>query len=245
MFKGFGPAIELMQIYSLTGGIECEDCGFNFIEDPLYFYLDLEHGQIIDALFITISLELDSPIKGWLHMTYCENCNKHIHNYTIEALNEDYDMEAAYCLLRLLLPRKLDFTRKRLEAYESIAEKIKAKDLDGLEKDLEINRGYYEDLIPELEHDSFKGLVNEDEDFDINRYVEVHKMELDRLNNTVFTVNMGDENYNFTLDGEKVPKGICPNCKNAANEIRLNHIPDSCPRCGGKHILFRIGACYD
>ena len=115
MFKGFGPATELMQIYSLTEGFECEDCGFNFIEDPLYFYLDLEHGQIIDALFGKLSLELDSPIKGRVHMTYCENCNKHIHNYTIEELNGDYDMEAAYYLLRLLLPRKLDFARKQIQ----------------------------------------------------------------------------------------------------------------------------------
>ena len=245
MFKGFGPATELMQIYSLTEGFECEDCGFNFIEDPLYFYLDLEHGQIIDALFGKLSLELDSPIKGWVHMTYCENCNKHIRNYTIEELNGDYDMEAAYYLLRLLLPRKLDFTRKRLEIYESIAEKIKAKDLEGLEKDLEINRRYYEDLIPELEHDSLKGLVNEDNDFDINNYIEVYKAELDRLNNTVFTINTGDDEYNLTLDGEKMPKDICPNCKNAVNNIKLNHIPDSCPKCGGKHILFRPGACYD
>ena len=174
-------------------------------------------------------------------MTYCENCNKHIHNYTIEELNGDYDMEAAYYLLRLLLPRKLDFTRKRLEMYESIAEKIKAKDLKGLEKDLEINRRYYENLIPELKHDSFKGLVNEDDDFDINNYIEVYKKELDRLNNTVFTINTGDDEYNLTLDGEKMPKDICPNCKNAVKEIKF----DSCPKCGGKHILFRIGADYD
>ena len=245
MFKGFGPATELMQIYSLTEGFECEDCGFNFIEDPLYFYLDLEHGQIIDALFVRLSLKLDSPIKGWVHKTYCENCNNHIHNYTIEELNGDYDMEAAYYLLRLLLPRKLDFTRKRLEMYESIAEKIKANDLEDLEKDLKINRRYYEDMIPELKHDSFNGLVNEDDDFDINRYVEVYKTELDRLNNTVFTINTCDDEYNLTLDGEKMPKDICPNCKNAIKKIKLNHIPDSCPKCGGKHILFSLGACYD
>ena len=111
MFKGFGPATELMQIYSLTGGFECEDCGFNFIEDPLYFYLNLEHGQIIDALFVMLSSKIDSPIKGWVHKKYCSNCNKHIYNYSIESLNGDYDMEAAYYLLRLLLPRKLDFTK--------------------------------------------------------------------------------------------------------------------------------------
>ena len=150
-------------------------------------------------------------------------------------------MEAAYYLLRLLLPRKLDFTRKRLEMYESIAEKINAKDLEGLEEDLEINRRYYEDLIPELEHDSFKGLVNEGDDFDINNYIEVYKKELDRLNNTVFTINTGDNECNFTLDGEKIPNDICPNCKNAVKEIKF----DSCPKCGGKHILFRIGADYD
>ena len=241
MFHGFGPATELMQIYSLTEGCECEDCDFNFIADSLYFYLDLEHGQIIDALFVMLSSKIDSPIKGWVHKTYCENCNKHIHNYTIEELNGDYDMEAAYYLLRLLLPRKLDFVSKRLEAYESIAEKIKANDLEELEKDLKNNRKYYEDLIPELEHDNFNGLVNENDDFDIHNYIEVYKTELERLNNTVFTINTGDDEYNLTLDGEKLPKNICPNCKNGVKEIQF----DSCPKCGGKHILFRIGADYD
>ena len=150
-------------------------------------------------------------------------------------------MEAAYYLLRLLLPRKLDFVSKRLEAYESIAEKIKANDLEELEKDLKNNRKYYEDLIPELEHDNFNGLVNENDDFDIHNYIEVYKTELEMLNNTVFTINTGDDEYNLTLDGEKLPKNICPNCKNGVKEIQF----DSCPKCGEKHILFRIGADYD
>ena len=32
MFKGFGPATELMQIYSLTEGFECEDCGLRELQ---------------------------------------------------------------------------------------------------------------------------------------------------------------------------------------------------------------------
>ena len=244
MFNGYGPATELMQIYSLTGGFECEDCGFNFIEDPLYFYLDLEHGQIIDALFGMLSSEIDSPIKGWVQKTYCRNCNKHIWYYRIEELNGDYDMEAAYYLLRLLLPRKLDFTIKRLEAYKSIAQKIKSKDLEELEKDLRINRKYYQDLIPELEYGNFHELID-DEEFDIDEYLKVYEMELDRLKNTIYSINLGDEKYNFTLDGEEIAKDICPDCKNTVQEFKFDTSNDKCPRCGGKHILFRIGCNYD
>ena len=244
MFKGYGPATELMQIYHLTGGFECDDCGFNFIEDSLYFYLDLEHGQIIDALFGMLSSSIDSPIKGWVHKTYCRNCNKHNYNYRIESLNGDYDMEAAYYLLRLLLPRKLDFASKRLETYKSLAERIKSNDLEELEKDLRINRKYYEDLIPELEYVNFHELV-EDEEFDIGEYVKVYEMELDRLKNTVYSINLGDENYNFTLDGEKIAKDMCPNCRNTVHKFEFDVANDAFPKCGGKHILFRIACDYD
>ena len=244
MFHGFGPATELMQIYSLTEGCECEDCDFNFIADSLYFYLDLEHGQIIDALFVMLSSKIDSPIKGWVHKTYCSNCNKYVYKYSIEELNGDYDMEAAYYLTRILLPRKVDFISKRLEIYESITEKIKANDLDDLEKDLRIRRKYYEDLIPKLEHSDFNDLVNDDDEFDIDNYVEVYKLELNRLKNTVYSIDIGDETFNFTLDGEKIAKDICPNCKNDLKEFE-DHTFDSCPKCGGKHMLFRLGADYD
>lgn len=234
-----------MQIYRLTGGFECEDCGFSFIEDPLYFYLDLENGQIIDALFGMLSSKIDSPIKGWVHKTYCSNCNKHIYNYAIEELNDEYDMEAAYYLLRLLLPKQVDFVSKRLAIYKSIAEKIKANDLDDLEKDLRTRREYYEDLIPELDHDDFNGIVNENEDFDIDSYIEAYGKELGRLQNTFYTINIGDENNSFTLDGEKVTNEICPNCEKEVPQFDSMNSDDGCPNCGGNNILFRIAANYD
>ena len=245
MFQGWGHASELMGIYSLTGGFECGDCGFIFIEDPLYFYLDLRNGQIINALFGMLSSKIDSPIKGWVHKTYCSNCNKHIYNYSIEKLNDKYDMEAAYYLLRLLLPKQADFVKKRLLIYQSIAEKIKSNNLDELEKDLRIRRKYYEDLIPELDHDDFNGIVNENEDFDIDNYVEAYEKELDRLQNTVYTVRIGDESHSFTLDGEKFANEICPNCKNEIPQFDSLNFEDGCPNCGGKNILLRFGANYD
>ena len=116
--------------------------------------------------------------------------------------------------------------------------------MEDLEKDLRINRKYYEDLIPELENCKFHELID-DEEFDIGEYVKVYEMELDRLKNTVYSINLGDENYNFTLDGEEITKDICPYCKNAVQEVEFDAFNDGCPRCGGKHILFRIACNYD
>ncbi|MBQ3472792.1 MAG: hypothetical protein IJH35_01785 [Methanobrevibacter sp.] len=240
---------ELLQKYSLTSGIVCEDCGFGFTEDVLGFYFNTEHGQIEEHLIVMLSGNIDSPIKGVAYNSYCKECNKFISTYRIENLNDEYDMEAAYYLTRLLLPRQLDFASKRLEIYKSIAGMIKAGDLEDLEKDLRVNRRYYEDLFSGLEGaESFKELLF-DEDFpdealDIDEYVYVYEKEVYRLKNTVYSINIGDESFNFTLDGEKLPVDICPNCKNKVKGFDFFDL-ESCPNCGGKHIIHRIGANYD
>ena len=210
---------ELLQKYRLTGGVECADCGFSFIIDGLGFYFNTEHGQIEDHLIGMIDRYSDSPIRGYVHNSYCKNCKKFISTYHIESLNEEYDMEAAYYLTRLLLPRQLDFVSERLEKY-------------------------FEDYFSGLERvDSFKELIDDDE-FDIDEYVEVYEKELFRLKNTVYLINTGDENYNISLDGKQIPKDHCPNCNNAVKEFDFSDF-DTCPNCGGEHMLIRIGADYD
>ena len=153
---------ELLQKYRLTGGVECADCDFSFIIDGLGFYFNTEHGQIEDHLIGMIDRYSDSPIRGYVHNSYCKNCKKFISTYHIESLNEEYDMEAAYYLTRLLLPRQLDFVSERLEKYKQITEKIKSNDLEYLETELKHNRKYFEDYFSGLERvDSFKELIDD------------------------------------------------------------------------------------
>ena len=235
---------ELLQKYRLTGGVDCEDCGFSFTEDVLGFYFNTEHGQIEDHLIGMIDWYSYSPIRGFVRNEYCKNCNKFISTYYIRNLNDEYDMEAAYYLTRLLLPRQLDFVSERLEKYKEIAEKIKSHDLEYLETELKHNRKYFEDYFSSLERvDSFKELID-DEEFDIDEYVEVYEKELFRLKNTAYLINTGDENYNISLDGKQIPKDHCPNCNNAVKEFDFSDF-DTCPNCGGEHMLIRIGADYD
>ena len=244
---------ELLQKYHLTGGVECDDCEFSFTEDVLGFYFNTEHGQIEDHLIGMIDRYSYSPIRGYVHSAYCKNCNKFISVYSIKALNDEYDMEAAYYLTRLLLPRQLDFVNKRLETYKNIAEKIKANDLEDLEQVLWQDREYLEDYFSSLKEvdyssglkriKSFKELL-EDEEFDIDEYVSVYEKEQFRLKNTIYLINTGDESYDFSLDGEKVPKWHCPECNDAFEEFKYSDY-QSCPECGGKHMLLRIAACYD
>ena len=235
---------ELLQKHHLTEGVECDDCKFSLIDDVLGFYFNTEHGQIEDYLICMIDWYSDSPIKGFVHSSYCKNCNRFISTYYIKSLNDEYDMEAAYYLTRLLLPRQLDFVSERLEKYKEIAEKIKSNDLEYLETELKHNRKYFEDYFTGLERvDSFKELIDDDE-FDIDEYVEVYEKEFFRLKNTVYLINTGDKNYNLTLDGKQVPEYHCPNCNNAVKEFKFSEY-ESCPNCGGEHMLFRIGADYD
>lgn len=234
---------ELFQKYRLTSGVECADCGFSFHDDFFGFYFNTEHGQIEDYVVTMIDGYSDAPIRGYVHSAYCKDCNKFISTYIIDKLNDEYDMEAAYYITRLLLPRQLDFARKRLDIYKSIAEKIKADDLGELEKDLKINEGYYKDLFSGLEnYSTFKELLD-DEDFDIGEYVDVYEKEVYRLENTVYSINKGDESCNVTLEGEKLPIDVCPNCRNIVEEVVWND-DDPCPKCGGKNWMYIIGVDF-
>ena len=235
---------ELLQKYRLTGGVDCDDCEFSLTDDVLGFYFNTEHGQIEDHLIGMIDWYSDSPIKGFVHSSYCKNCNKFISTYYIKSLNDGYDMEAAYYLTRLLLPRQLDFVSERLEKYKEMAEKIKANDLEYLETELKHHRTILEDYFSSLkEVDSFKELLD-NEEFDIDEYVETYERELFRLKNTVYLINTGEKDYDLTLDGKKAPINHCPNCNNAVKEINYSNY-ETCPNCDGKHLLFRIGADYD
>ena len=235
---------ELLQKYRLTEGVDCDNCEFSLTDDVLGFYFNTEHGQIEDHLIGMIDWYSDSPIKGFVHSSYCKNCNKFISTYYIKSLNDGYDMEAAYYLTRLLLPRQLDFVSERLEKYKEIGEKIKANDLEYLETELKHHRTILEDYFSSLkEVDSFKELLD-DEEFDIDEYVETYERELFRLKNTTYLINTGEKDYDLTLDGKKVPINHCPNCNEELGEINYSNY-ETCPNCDGKHLLFRIGADYD
>ena len=80
---------ELLQKYRLTGGVDCEDCGFSFTEDVLGFYFNTEHGQIEDHLIGMIDWYSYSPIRGFVRNEYCKNCNKFISTYYIRNLNDE------------------------------------------------------------------------------------------------------------------------------------------------------------
>ena len=204
----------------------CEDCGFVFEQDYLNFYLNLESGQIEEymLLFSTANLDRNSPITGDVYKTYCGKCNKLIKTYHISSCDKQYDFEAAYYLLRLLIPKKIDFLNEKIGNYEYLGERIKNNDFDYLKDFIEENNIYFDELYYIEDKKDVR-------DIDIEDHINSSKEELDLLKNTVFSINLGDETYNINLNGEKLAKDICPNCKSVVNEINgLN----PCPKCGGK-----------
>ena len=214
---------------------ECEDCGFEFEQDYLHFYLNLKTGQIEEfmLLMLTVGLDDNSPIKGYVLKTYCGHCNKYIYTYWLESLEEPYDMETAYLLTRLLLPRKLGYAKYRLRKYEKIDKRVKANQFEYLEDQYKHLKEYYEDLFEELKWGrNFR-------DIDVGRHIRDAENEVGRLENTVFSIKLDDGDYNFTMDGERLPKDICPNCKNKVYEIDYSN---PCPKCGGK---MRMTECAD
>ena len=102
----------------------CEDCGFVFEQDNLNFYLNLESGQIEEfmLLFSTVNVDRNSPISGNVYKTYCGKCNKLIKTYHISSCDKQYDFEAAYYLLRLLIPKKIDFLNKIMYNLNTLRE---------------------------------------------------------------------------------------------------------------------------
>ena len=209
---------------------KCEKCGFEFEQDYLNFYLNLETGQVEEymILFSTVNLDKNSPISGNVYKTYCGNCNKLIKTYEIVSHDERYDTEAAYLLLRLLIPKKVDFLNEKIINYEYLSEHIKNNDFNYLNAFLEDNKIYFEELWYIEDEKDLKNI-------DVEYHISNAKEELELLKNTVFSINLEGEGHNITLEGEKLAKDICPNCRNDVYRIDNSN---PCPKCGGKISLY-------
>ena len=206
---------------------KCEKCGFRFEQDHLNFYLNLETGQIEEymMLFSTVHLDDNSPISGNVYKTYCGNCNKYIKNYEIVSYDERYDKEAAYLLLRLLIPKKIDFFDNKIKLYEIMEEDIKNINTDYLIDFYKSNAIYLEE-IDELIYD-----LEDIKDVDIGDCINRVKEELELFEKTVHTISYCNADYNMSLNGEKLAKDICPDCQ---SEISPIDEENPCPKCGGK-----------
>ena len=175
-------------------------------------------------LWLTVDMDRNSPLRGTISKTYCGNCNKYINTYEIKSLSENYDMEAAYYLLRLLLPKKLDYAQKKVQIYKDLGQIIKNGDL------VKINDfiNSYEDFLEEIGPIE---TLDEIEDMDIEYYLGDSIEDLERLKSTVFSIHLPNAEYNINLNGEKLSKDICPNCKSTVYEINFEN---PCPKCGGE-----------
>lgn len=205
---------------------QCKDCGFEFEQDYLNFFLNLKTGQIEDfmVLMFTVGMDRNSPLTGIISKTYCGNCNKYIRTYEIEYLSENYDVEAAYYLLRLLLPKKLDNAKEKVRILKKFDKIVKKQDLDLINNFINSYGDYLENICP-IE------TLDEIEDMDIEYYLEDSIEDLERLKSTVFSIHLPNAEYNINLKGEKLSKDICPNCKSTVYEINYEN---PCPKCGGE-----------
>ena len=205
---------------------QCKDCGFVFEQDHLNFYLNLKNGQIEDfmILMFTVGLDRNSPLKGTISKTYCGTCNKYVNIYEIESLSEHYDIEAAYYLLRILLPKKIDYAKEKVQVLNELDQIVKKQDLDLINNFINSNENYLEFIGP-IE------TLDDIEDMDIEFYLEDSIEELEFLKSTVFSIHLPNTDYNINLNGEMLSKDTCPNCKSTIYEIDYEN---PCPKCGGE-----------
>ncbi|WP_325192782.1 hypothetical protein [Methanobrevibacter ruminantium] len=215
---------------------QCENCGFEFVQDYLNFYLNLKTGQIEDfmILMFTVDLDWNSPLKGDISTTYCGNCDKYINIYEIKSLSDNYDSEAAYYLLRLLLPKKIDHAKEKVQIYKKLEEIIKERNLEKINNFIKYNDYILNEIEP-IE------TLEDIEYLDVEYYKEASIEELERIENTVYLVHLPNTDYNLDLNGEKVSMDVCPNCKSKIHEIDSEH---PCPKCGGE-ILPSISMMMD
>lgn len=179
-------------------------------------------------LFSTVNIDENSPISGNVYKTYCGNCNKYVKNYEIIYYDERYDKEAAYLLLRLLIPKKIDFLNNKIKLYEIMEEDINNNNTDYL-IDFYKSNSIYLNEIADLIYD-FEDIKDIDIGYCINRVKE----ELELFENTVHTISYCDADYNMNLNGEKLAKDVCPNCQ---SEIYPIDGRNPCPKCGGEILM--------
>lgn len=160
---------------------QCKDCGFYFEQDYLNFYLNLKTGEIEDfmILMLTVGLDRNSPLKGTISKTYCGNCNKYINIYEIGFLSENYDLEAAYNLLRILLPKKIDNAKEKVQICKELNQIVKKQDLDLINNFINSNMDYLEYIEP---IETLEDIEYMDIEYSLQEAIE----ELERMKNTVF-----------------------------------------------------------
>lgn len=205
---------------------ECNDCGFEFRENHSHFYLDLKTGQIEDFMILKSTLHLDrnSPLKGKIVKTYCGNCNTHISIYEIKSIGENYNLKSACYLLRLLLPKKINWMQYKVQTYKKLEEIVKERNIKKINNFIKSHAFFLEEI------DTIDSL-DDLEYMDIESYKDESIDQLNLIRNTVFSIHLPNSDYNLSLNGEKIAKDVCPNCNGTIYKIDHMH---PCPKCGGK-----------
>ena len=77
----------------------CMDCGFKTVNMDTYL-IYRKNGKIIEIPYVNSPLlykeHLESDLRGYVHFSYCEECNKLIKIYTgygYNNVNDDFDEE--------------------------------------------------------------------------------------------------------------------------------------------------------
>lgn len=69
----------------------CNNCDFEYTDEGILFYYDSEKHttETFIHLLSTVDIAEDSPIKGYIHETYCNHCNKFVRTYYVTEYPED------------------------------------------------------------------------------------------------------------------------------------------------------------
>lgn len=118
----------------------CNNCDFEYTEEGTLFYYDPEKHttETFLYLFSTVGLADDYEIKGYIHETYCNHCNKFVRTYYVS----EYPGDTFNTIKDLIL----DGIRRSLICAEKEISEMPEDDLD-----LE----YYQD-----KYERAKSLVN-------------------------------------------------------------------------------------
>ena len=106
----------------------CKNCGFEYTEDGTLFYYDSEKQttETFLHLFSTIGIADDSEIKGYIHETYCNHCNKFVRTYYVT----EYPREDFHNIKHIILN---GIERSLLCAKKELCNMIEEENTDELE----------------------------------------------------------------------------------------------------------------
>lgn len=220
----------------------CDNCGFKISIDLRAFFYDSELKETIDYTIgpLTRNLGKNAQIKGFVHETYCWNCEKFIKIYVIrekdnlENISEIVEQGIHNFIDNKII--KVDKLKEIEKREEYIVETRKYNPSP------EIFESFYVVTFPELNGGyEFKGYVDENKKEVINRALaSFHKKIKHEIDYCQRTYKKGIETNYMVLDDSNdscsefysLEKISCPVCHAKVNRKISEENP--CPKCNGK-----------